>query len=544
MYKYPRFSISEPPKSGRDQDHSVTIVGAGLVGLTLALDLSLRGIHVVVLDENNSVADGSRAIVFARRSLEILSRLGLGNRLIAKGVAWKTSTIYLKDTPLFCSSIEEYNETEYPAFLNLQQYYVEEWLVEACMATGHVDFRWKHKVIKINQSHDHVDLFIETPNGNYSFSTNWLLACDGAKSFIRRSLNLPFIGQVFQDKFLIVDIRMKSSLPAERRFWFSPSFHPDRSVLIHKQPDDIWRVDFQLGWQANTEIECQKERILSRLKCMFGDTTNIEVVWSSIYTFQCRRIENFVHNNIIFVGDSAHQVSPFGGRGGNGGIQDADNLAWKLTAILSGISDKRLLETYNYERCAAADENILNSTRSAEFITPKNQSALTYRDAVLTLARTSEFARKMVNSGRLSTPSILKSSPLNYINDFSEKARLPLGGPAPDMPLQKNGISDWILHYIGGNNFTLMTRPLDHDKQAPAKITLSNYPPTQSLPIELIDSKNLLDSRYGIHPGGVMLFRPDQHLCAYLINPTPIELELAYITALGKYLNEEVRKCV
>ncbi|KMJ45760.1 hypothetical protein AB204_07415 [Xenorhabdus khoisanae] len=533
-----------PPKGGRDKDQPVTIVGAGLVGLTLALDLGLRGIHVVVLDEDNSVADGSRAIVFARRSLEILSRLGLGNRLMTKGIAWESGTIYLKNTPLFHNTVGEYNKSEYPVFLNLQQYYVEEWLVEACVATGYVDLRWRHKVVAIRQDDNYVNLSIETPNGNYFLRTNWLLACDGARSFIRRSLNLPFMGQAFQDRFLIVDIKMKSSLPAERRFWFSPPFHPGRSVLIHKQPDDIWRVDFQLGWQANPEVERQEEHILTRLKCMFGDTANIEVVWSSIYTFQCRRLENFVHNNIIFVGDSAHQVSPFGGRGGNGGIQDADNLAWKLTAVLSGISDTRLLKTYDYERCVAADENILHSTRSAEFITPKSQSALVYRDAVLALARTSEFARKMVNSGRLSTPTILKLSPLNYINDLSEKATLPLGAPAPDMPVQKDGVMDWILRYIGGSNFTLMTCSSSPNKQGQTKITLSTYPPTQDQLTELIDSENLLKSRYGISSDGTMLFRPDQHLCAYLMNPTPAELEFAYTTALGKYLSQEILKCI
>ncbi|PHM44804.1 monooxygenase family protein [Xenorhabdus mauleonii] len=537
-YQQPHFSIPPPPKGGKDRDHLVIIVGAGLVGLTLALDLGLRGIQVVVLDEDDTVVDGSRAIVFARRSLEILSRLGLGHRLIVKGVAWENGTVYHKDIPLFRNSIGELNKSEYPAFLNLQQYYVEEWLVEACIATGHIEFRWKHKVIEIKQAGNYVDLDIATPKGNYTLRTNWLLACDGAKSFIRRSLNLPFIGQVFRDKFLIVDIRMKSSFPAERRFWFSPTFHSGQSVLMHKQPDNIWRIDFQLGWQANPEVERQEQHVLARLKSMFGDTSDIEVIWSSIYTFQCRRLEEFVHNNIIFVGDSAHQVSPFGGRGGNGGIQDADNLAWKLAAVLSGVSDTRLLETYNDERRVAADENILHSTRSAEFITPKNQGTLAYRDAVLALARTSEFARSMVNSGRLSAPTVLHSSPLNYPAGLIANKILPLGAPAPDMPLQRNGVMDWLLRYIGGNHFTLMTYSLDLNKQG--KISLIAYPTTPSLFIELTDSENLLNSRYGISPGEAMLFRPDQHLCAHLVNPTPAELECAYTTALGQCFREGI----
>jgi 3-(3-hydroxy-phenyl)propionate hydroxylase len=536
VYKQPRFELTPPPTPELNHEHSVVIVGAGLVGLTLALDLGLRGINVIVLDEDDTVSDGSRAIVFARRSLEILNRLGLGKRLLDKGVAWKKGTVYHKDTPLFQNIIEGDSNQEHPLFLNLQQYYLEEWLVEACIATQNVELRWRHKVISVQPLADGAALLVETPIENYKIECKWLLACDGAKSFIRRSLNLPFLGKVFQDRFLIVDIKMQSPLPAERRFWFSPSFHPGQSVLIHKQPDDIWRVDFQLGWNADPEIELQSEQIQNRLRKMFGELVAFDIVWASIYTFQCRRLERFRHNHIIFVGDSAHQVSPFGGRGGNGGIQDADNLAWKIAAILSDKADERLLDTYDSERCLAADENILHSTRSAEFITPKSQSSSVYRDAVLALARNYEFARKMVNSGRLSTPATLASSPLNYISQSIKNNILPLGSPAPDIPVLWNEEPDWVLHHIGGQGFTLMIRAHDRDIEGRIIITLTPYPSKKTQTIKLIDKDNLIDHKYGIIQNGAMLFRPDQHLCAHFEKAIPEIIEQAYLSALGHHI--------
>lgn len=533
IHNQPDFECSPLPLEDQNQKDSVLIVGAGLVGLTLALDLGLRGVKVTVLDEDDTVCDGSRAIVFARRSLEIFARLGLGRQLLDKGVAWKKGTVYRKDVPLFENIIEEDSNQEYPLFLNIQQYYLEEWLVESCIATNNVEIRWKHKVTNIHTEKDNVTLTVETPTGNYNVQCKWLLACDGAKSTIRRSLNLPFLGKVFKDRFLIVDIKMQSTIPAERFFWFSPSFHPEQSVLIHKQPDDVWRVDFQLGWDAEPEIELQPERILVRLKKMFGENIELEIVWASIYTFQCRRLEHFRHNRIIFVGDSAHQVSPFGGRGGNGGIQDADNLAWKIAAVLSGEASESILDTYDSERCLAADENILNSTRSAEFITPKSNRSFVYRNAVLALAKDYEFARKMVNSGRLSTPAKLTSSPLNFMTDSTDNEILPLGSPAPDIPVLLNGNADWLLRHIGGQNFTLMVRAENKNTQGETIITLSAYPSLSDQVIKLIDKDNFLESKYGISPGGSMLFRPDQHLCAHIRNSSDKLIEKAYFCALG-----------
>ena len=191
---------------------------------------------------------------------------------------------------------------------------------------------------------------------------------------------------------------MDVDFPIERRFWFDPPFNKGQSALLHKQPDGVWRIDLQLGWDIDKEEEKKKENVIPRLKAMLGEELNFNLEWVSIYTFQCMKMEKFKHGRILFAGDSAHQVSPFGARGANSGVQDADNLCWKLKLVLDGSSPETLLDTYDYERVLAADENILNSSRSTDFITPKSKASMRFRNAVLELSEKYEFARPLVNS--------------------------------------------------------------------------------------------------------------------------------------------------
>lgn len=250
-------------------------------------------------------------------------------------------------------------------------------------------------------------------------------------------LGLEFIGQVFEDRFLIADVKMKADFPNERWFWFDPPFHRGQSALLHQQPDNVWRIDLQLGWDADPIQEKKPERVIPRLKKMLGDDAEFDLEWVSVYTFQCRRLESFRHGRVLFAGDAAHQVSPFGARGANSGIQDTDNLAWKLALVLEGKAPEALLDSYDLERTYAADENILNSTRSTDFITPKTKASRLLRQATLELAVDHDFARRLVNSGRLSVPAVLDESPLNLSDqgEFSPvrgRAALP---PTPRSPL-------------------------------------------------------------------------------------------------------------
>ncbi len=518
----PRYPTAPVPAA--TTRHPVVIVGAGLVGLTMALDLARRGIASVVLDDDDTVSTGSRAICFAKRTLEIFSRLGLGDKKLAKGITWQRGRVFFQDREVYGFDLLPEQGHEHPAFVNLQQYYAEAWLVEACRDTGLVDLRWKHKVEVVSHHAAGATLTVAAPDRDYTLHADWLLACDGARSTIRRALDLPFTGKIFQDRFLIADVVMQADFPTERWFWFDPPFHPGQSVLLHKQPDDVWRIDFQLGWDADAEAEKDPDRVRARVAAMLGPKVPFDLAWVSVYTFRCRRLDRFVHGRVVFLGDSAHQVSPFGARGGNGGVQDADNLGWKLAAVLRGEAPESLIASYDAERIPAADENILHSTRATDFITPKTPAAQAYRDAVLGLAEAFPFARGLVNSGRLSRPAVLAGSPLNTADAMAGQA-------APDAPVLRDGAPDWLLRHCTG--FCLLVfappRPLD---LPPGVFPLF----VADAPIRgaLEDHTGLARARFAATTGMAVLLRPDQHIAARFASPDHDLVAAAHARALGR----------
>ncbi|HEY8977594.1 MAG TPA: FAD-dependent oxidoreductase, partial [Burkholderiaceae bacterium] len=438
----------------------VAIVGAGPVGLALAIDLAQRNVPVVVLDDDSTLSTGSRAICFAKRTLEIFDRLGCGHRMAGKGVSWNVGKVFFRDQLIYSFDLLPETGHARPAFVNLQQYYVEGYLAERAAALPLVDVRWKNAVSGAEQRADHVMLTIATPDGPYRLAVDYVAACDGSRSAMRRLLGLESKGRTFKDRFLIADVRMKHESPAERWFWFDPEFHRNQSVLLHRQPDGVWRIDFQLGWDADPEEEKKPERILPRVKALLAHSAmkdqDFELEWASVYTFSCLRMDSFRHGRVLFAGDSAHGVSPFGARGANSGVQDADNLAWKLAAVLGGHAPEALLDTYAREREFAADENIRHSTRATDFITPKSPISRVFRDAVLELAKSHPFARTLVNSGRLSTPSTLHGSSLNTPDVDAFRGAMAPGAPAADAPVTlPDGTPSWLLAQLGAG-FTVL----------------------------------------------------------------------------------------
>lgn len=509
-YTYPEYAYrqSEEQRSGAIKRHPVVIIGAGPIGLTQALDLAYRGVPTVILDDNNTVSVGSRAVCYAKRPLEIWDRLGLGEEFAAKGVQWKLGKVFFRDDLAYTFDLLPEADHKMPAMINYQQYHLEERMVKACDESPLVDLRWKHKVLAIEQADDFATLTVETPDGIFKMEAQWIIAADGANSDTRRMIGADFTGQFFQDRFLIADVVMKAGFPTERWFWFDPPFHRNQSVLLHKEADDVWRIDFQLGWDADPVEEKKPENVIPRIQAMLGKDVEFELEWVSVYQFACRRIDQFRHGRVIFTGDAAHQVSPFGARGANTGVQDCDNLGWKLKAVLDGAAPVALIDTYHEERAYAADDNIGHSTRATDFITPKSRASLRLRNAVLELARTEPFARPLVNSGRLSTPTPYLRSSLNTPDSAVFAGKMLPGTNCADAPIERDGKSAWLLEQLG-KGFVLLSF-------GPAQpVTVGNFT-AQVLEVgkDIIDTKGLLKARYDGQPGTVYLIRPDQHVAA------------------------------
>ncbi|MDQ3058662.1 MAG: FAD-dependent oxidoreductase [Pseudomonadota bacterium] len=525
-------AISFPYVRSPDQDatgpvpHPIVVVGAGPAGLSLAIDLAQRGQRVLVLDNDHRLSIGSRAICFSKRALEIWDRLGVGQRMVDKGVSWNLGKVFFHDEQVYQFDLLPEAGHERPAFINLQQYYAEAYLVERALQLPNIELRWDNNVTKVEPRDDGALLTVGTPEGSYQINADWVVACDGARSSMRQMMGLESKGRIFQDRFLIADVKMKADFPAERWFWFDPPFHPGQSVLLHQQPDNVWRIDFQLGWDADPEEEKKPENILPRVRALLGHDADFELDWASVYTFACLRMDKFAHGRVIFAGDSAHGVSPFGARGANSGVQDTENLAWKLDWLLKGYAGAELLATYGPEREYAADENLLNSTRATDFITPKSEISRLFRDAALDLAREHPFARRIVNSGRLSVPATLHHSPLNTpdSDSFAADTQVP-GAVLLDAPVARAGRASWLLRELG-EDFTLLVF-------GPVPDWAENLPHTQALSIgdDLADVQGLVAQRLDAQPGTAYLIRPDQHVCARWRAPAEKAVRAALATA-------------
>jgi 3-(3-hydroxy-phenyl)propionate hydroxylase len=545
-YQAPEYPYVTPREvvTGGVARTQVAIVGAGPVGLAAAIDLAQQGIDFIIVDDNNTVSVGSRAICYAKRALEVLDRLGCGEPICARGVSWQVGKVFFHDQLAYQFDLLPEPGHKRPAFVNLQQYHLEEALVQRLADLGH-SVRWRNRAIGLAQDADGPRLDIETPDGVYLIEADVVIAADGARSGLRDLLGLEWKGQVFRDRFLIADVHMKGDFPTERWFWFDPPFHPGQSVLLHRQADDIWRIDFQLGWDVDPEAEKQPERVTARIRAMLGDERPFELRWVSVYTFQCRRLDRFVHGRVIFTGDAAHQVSPFGARGANSGFQDVDNLCWKLARVLRGQSPWSLIDSYDRERTQAADENILNSTRATDFITPKTPISRIFRDAVLGLSQRHAFARRLVNSGRLSTPTTYQGSALSTLDRDPFAGEMVPGAPAVDAPVRIDGGRGWLLDHIGGHFDLLVFAPvapqwLEEVQRAlggDVRLALVVARATGDEPADLRvieDADDLLRQRFDAAPGTVYLLRPDQHIAARWRAPRLVEVLEGLVRAQGR----------
>ena len=532
--------------------HPVVVVGAGPVGLALAIDLAQRGVRVVLLDNDDTLSTGSRAICFAKRTLEVFDRLGCGQRMVDKGVSWNVGRVFFRDAQVYQFDLLADKGHSRPAFVNLQQYYVEGYLAQRAAELPLIDLRWKNAVTGVEQRADHAVLTVDTPDGPYELVADHVVACDGSRSALRRLTGQQSEGRVFRDRFLIADVRMKVDFPAERWFWFDPEFHPKQSVLLHMQPDGIWRIDFQLGWDADPEVEKRPENIVPRVKALLAGSAmkdaQFELEWASVYTFACTRMAHFRVGRVLFAGDAAHGVSPFGARGANSGVQDADNLGWKLALVSAGQAPDALLDSYASEREQAADENILQSTRATDFITPKSEVSRLFRDAVLDLARDHPFARTLVNSGRLSVPTTLDGSPLNTPDSAHFEGRMRPGAAAADAPvMHADDHIGWLLRQLGDDFTALVYGDADagqldaHWRQAAeglAPLRIVHIRPCEAVAPAgamhcLVDHEGLVAERYDMLPGTVYLLRPDQHVCARWRRPSAEAMQAALRRALA-----------
>src|SRR5512133_520310 len=389
----------------------VVIVGAGPTGMTAALDLAHYGIHSLVLDEDHRLSDGSRALAYHGSSLTVWEKFGAAEPMLKQGLTWSVRHTYRGEKKLYEQNFGHPAPGFMPRYINLPQADVERHLLDKIVANPLIDLRWDHKVIGFSQGSDYAVLDLETPQGAISLNALYVLACDGARSMMRKLLDLDFPWRTFNDYFLIADIKANLDFPHEPRFFFDHPTNPGKTVLIHPQPEGIWRIDWQIGANANTMAETTPEKMKQRIRALIGDTP-YETVWLSAYRFHQRLLKRLSHGRVFFAGDAAHLVAPFGARGMNSAVQDVENLSWKLAYVLNGLAPASLLDTYHNERWAAQNENQRVTITTMRFMAPNTFWLRLRRNLILWLSGFYPAARKWVDSGKMSIPYTYTDTPL------------------------------------------------------------------------------------------------------------------------------------
>jgi 3-(3-hydroxy-phenyl)propionate hydroxylase len=536
-YALPTYAYRAPPEIGSSEPgrHKIVIVGGGLTGLTLALDLGLRGIPVVVLDEDNSVgASGlsSRGVVYVHRTLEIFDRLGIADKVLARGVGWDVGRVYKGESEIYAFRSQPPGRGRLPANINIQQFFVEEYLVDRIAEVLAVDLRWCSRVTGVEQGDREVTLVVATPDGEYRIKADWVVACDGGNSFIRSTLDVPTNTHLFDDVWCIADIRTDSPAAAERRLWLDAAFNDGGVVLNHAMADGVVRYNCQIAHYADQEHAGSQAEIRRRLNGALGEGASYELVWTGVWRYKRRLTEQFVCNRVIFAGDSAHQVPPFGARGGNSGVADADNLAWKLAMVVGDAASPALLDTYGEERHAAACENVAVTSRSALFLSPDTAGRRLFRDAVLALAHVLPSVRPMVNTGRIAAAQHYPTSSLNLGGawDRAAGAAGPAeGSPGLDGPVERpDGTRTYLSRMAAGEMTVLWFLPEGEadlpagaaacwEDAAEAGMPLRRIAIVRvrgaALPVEtVIDGDGGLFTAFGAEAGATYVLRPDGYV--------------------------------
>lgn len=541
-YSLPEYPFQPPPEivHGKRQRYPVVIVGGGLAGLAAACDLAVRGIRSVLLDDDNTIGVrglASRGITYAQKSLEIFERLGIYHRVKAKGVEWSHGKTLADQDVVYSFDLAETSVSKQPPFINIQQFYIEWFLVDRIYELGITDLRWNNKVIGVKELREGVQLEVETPAGNYRLQADWVLDASGVNSPVRDGLKLPTHSARGQDRWCISDIRFKLDAPLERWTWIEAPFNENRAVWQLPMGDGVWRLDYQMDANADPDSVSNESVVRSRLRQQLGEDREFELVWVGPYAYRTQLLDNMRHGRVFFLGDAAHVMSPFGGRAGNSGIQDAENLAWKLAMVLKGEAPQALLDSYHSERYPAAAHNIKTTSRTTRFLSPQSKAERVLRDAVISLAREYPFARPLVNTGRMSVAYRYDLSPLTT-NDGTAIPNIPLTLP--------NGKPGALLDLFEGENRFLALWFSEQglsSSQVKAMETLQREEPNLRWAVYSASGRGTktfgdrggkLKQVLGITGDCVCLIRPDLHLAAKLVRSTTASIRNALHRALAK----------
>lgn len=513
----------------------VGIIGAGPVGLVLALRLSDRGIGSVIFDENRELKkEGSKACLIQGDVLEILHKSGCAAQIHHEGIQWRHSNVYIRTKRIVRAQYELGNR--WGPFVNISQYRIEQILLAEIQRRADIEVCWSSRVEKVNTRADGVMLEVRQGADVENRGFTYVAACNGVRSNVRDLLSVRWLGYRHTSRFLITDIRAKLPFSKERHFHFDPTFNRGYQVIIHPQPDDVWRIDWQLPPEVDVERDKATGQLERRIRAVIGKV-DYQLLWMSVYRFQQRRAERLVVGRVMLAGDAAHALPPYGSRGMNSGIQDADNLAWKLAMVMCNCADASLLETYHIERTTAAQENINVTERTIRFMVPSNGLIRMYRQMLFALARRFRRFRKFINSGTMARPHRYLASPLVQSSKESSAA----GTFAPDADLLIGGRPAKLRELLGrgftfvyvGERMPPVLPELCHGRASlgplplSAVVVMAEMPSVHALKCPLLAAQATAAILHDYECGRWHLIRPDMHIASVFDGHRPGQFDSA-----------------
>ncbi len=547
-YKIYPFSAPAELKNAASR-HKVVIIGGGPIGLSFALDLARFGVPSVIIEQDNQICLGSRAIVLVRRSMEILQQLGVHQAFVDKGLGWSSGRSFYGGQEVYRMVMPESPNSRFEPGTNIQQQYIEQFLVDEIEKNPLIDLRWATKLVALKQNEDFVEMALDTPEGEYTLQAEWLVAADGGRSAVRRELGLKMEGNAYAGNFVIADIKADIDRPTERLCFFDPHWSPGNNVLVHRQPDGMWRLDYKLPEEEEPAEALENDLLSLRINSileMLGAKVDWKLDWATVYSASALTLTDYRKDRCFLIGDAAHLLPIFGVRGANTGFQDANNLAWKLAAVANGWGGQKLLKSYSEERVGAVWEICTEAGRSTRFMAPPSRGYRVMRDAVLSLTLEHDFPKDLLH-WRTARPHAYDTSSLNtrYDGKGGGEPCIRIGDVALDVALSEN---DFLFdHLQNGFNILCFTRSAPtaelvtrwakggRHKDVPVNIiALTNGRKVAGVDCQFDVAGSDFETLYGNIDGMVYVLRPDQHICAWFSALDAKQITGAIETACGK----------
>ncbi|MFM8548072.1 MAG: FAD-dependent monooxygenase [Betaproteobacteria bacterium] len=533
-FKYQVHPFRRPPEmDGAGTTHPVVIVGAGPIGMVHALDLCRQGVKPVLIEAEAQVCGGSRALVLTRRSMEIIEQVGVADAFLAGALPWDKGRSFYRGHVVHELKIPGSVDDRFAPMTSQPQNIMEQRLVDAALRAG-VDIRWQTRVTGLEAREDGVTLGLDTPEGAYELRCDWLVASDGARSTIRQLQGLRYEGRSYAGRFVIIDFNIELDAKIARRCYFDPPWLPDLSGLCQKSPYGVWRLDYQVPDDISDEEALDDQRLRSHVQAhldYIGVDLPWEIEWATLYKPNTLSLARYNHGRVLYCGDAAHLLPVFGVRGMNTGLQDANNLAWKLAGVVKGYAAPAILDSYSDERVADAMQICFNAARSTRLMAPPTRGYRVMRDAILQLSVSQDFTRPLLH-WRTSAPIDYIQSPLTTVIDrdagFADGPRP--GAPARNICLDPSAADKrWLFDaFAPGFQVIVFDAEAAHLEAISADVTTLR---AREVPIRII-SVNRDDRRHPgadvclcdplgrVHagwaaaPGTVYVLRPDEHVAA------------------------------